>query len=224
MEKTARIVVIEGGDSVGKATQVALLMSRLQQEGVAVATMDFPRYTQNAFGALLRECLDGKRGDFMKLDPKIAATLYAADRYESKQELQTLLQEGKTIILDRYVSANMMHQGSKIEDIQEREAFLGWLDHIEHDVFGSPRPDVTIYLDVPPEKSKALLDHMVRTGKKIADIAEKNREHQEQAAVCAQYLAASQNTWKTVSCMKGDALRTREDIHEEIYTVVMNNV
>ncbi len=221
MEQQSKIIVIEGGDSVGKATQVELLMKRLQAEGIPVATMDFPRYTQNAFGALLRECLDGKHGDFMQLDPKIAATLYAADRFESRKELESLLAEGKIVILDRYVSANLMHQGAKIADLQEREAFVGWLDHIEHGVFGCPRPDLTVYLDVPPEKSKVLLDYMVSTGKKTADVAEQNREHQEHAATCAQYLANTQDGWESVMCMEGDALRTREDIHEEIYTIVL---
>lgn len=219
MSTKAQIIVIDGADSVGKATQVHLLKERLEADGIAVEKVDFPRYEKNAFGGLLRECLDGKRGDFMALDPKIAATLYAADRFESKQELEQWLAEGKVILFDRYVSANMMHQGAKIDDPAERAAFLKWLEHIEHDIFAIPRPDLTIHLSVPPEKSEKLLAYMVRIGKKTADVAESDREHQRKVAACAGEIAAAQQ-WVPVECMDGDVLRTREDIHEEVYALV----
>lgn len=220
MEKKAQIIVIDGADSVGKATQVNLLKERLEADGVAVETVDFPRYEQNAFGGLLRECLDGKRGDFMSLDPKIAATLYAADRFESRKELEQWLSEGKVVLFDRYVSANMMHQGAKIEDEAERAEFFKWLEHIEHDIFGIPRPDVIIHLNVPPEKSQKLLEYMVRIGQKTADVAEADREHQHKVALCAQQIAQDCEGWLSVECMDGDELRSREDIHEEVYGIV----
>ncbi len=219
--QTAKIIVIDGGDSVGKATQADLLMRRLVTEGVSVGKMDFPRYTQNTYGHLLRECLDGKRGDFLSLDPKIAATLYAADLYESKKELLQWLEEGRVVIFDRYVSANMLHQGAKIDDPDEREEFLRWLDHVEYELFGMPRPDLTIYLDVPPEKSAKLLEYVVGIGAKVPDLAESDREHQEKVAACAAYLSQSRDRWVAIQCMDGEELRTREDIHEELYTHVM---
>ena len=79
-----KIIVIDGGDASGKATQTALLAVRLQADGVDVAQLDFPRYYDNQVGKLLRECLDGKRGDFMNIDPRITSVLFAADRVESK--------------------------------------------------------------------------------------------------------------------------------------------
>lgn len=220
----AQIIVIDGGDNVGKATQADLLMRRLASEGVSVGKMDFPRYHQNTFGHLLQEALAGERGDFMNLDPKIAATLYAADRYESKKELLQWLEEGRVIILDRYVTASMLHQGAKIEDPDKREEFLKWLDHVEYELFGMPRPDLTIYLDVPPEKSEKLLEYVVGIGAKVADIAESDRDHQEKVAACAAYLSSSRDQWVTVECMTGDELREREDIHEEVYAIVKKHI
>lgn len=223
--KKAQLIVIDGGDNVGKATQADLLMRRLINDGVAVGKMDFPRYNQNTFGHLLKESLNGERGDFMALDPKITATLYAADRYESKKELLEWIAEGRVIIFDRYVSANMLHQGAKIEDADEREEFLRWLEHVEHEVFGMPRPDLTIYMDVPPDKSEKLLEYVVGIGAKVADLAESNREHQQKVAACAAYLSSSRDQWVTVQCMgEGDALRTREDIHEEVYGIVKERI
>lgn len=120
-----KLIVIDGGDGAGKATQVSLLVKRLRDEGHKVETLDFPQYTQNHFGKLLRQCLDGKRGDFMAVDARIASTLYAADRFETKPRLEQWLQEDKIVVLDRYVSANMMHQGAKIDDPEKLEDFLG---------------------------------------------------------------------------------------------------
>ena len=224
MEKLGKIIVIDGGDSVGKATQVDLLMRRLAGEGVTVATLDYPRYEDNVFGGLIRECLDGRRGDFMSVDPKIAAALYAADRFETKGILQEWLKEGRVIILDRYVSANMLHQGAKIDDPAEREEFFSWLDRVEHGVYGIPRADLTVCLDVPSEKSKTLLDYMVNIGQKRADVAEQNREHQARVAQYAGDVADNHESWVRVMCMEGNELRPREDIHEEIYQIVQKHL
>lgn len=216
----AKIIVIDGGDNVGKATQADLLMRRLMDEGLNVGKMDFPRYHQNTYGHLIRECLDGKRGNFIDLDPKLAATLYAVDRYESKQELTSWLVEERVVVLDRYVSANMLHQGSKIEDSDEREEFLRWLEHVEYEIFGMPRPDLTVYLDVPPDESQKLLEYMEGLGGKVVDTAEADRLHQAKVAACAQYLSSTRDHWVTVQCMAENKLRQRDDIHEEVYQAV----
>jgi dTMP kinase len=220
----AQLIVIDGGDNVGKATQADFLMRRLISEGHSVGKMDFPRYHQNTFGHFLRDALDGEHGDFMALDPKIAATLYAADRFESKKELLEWIEEGRIVIFDRYVSANMLHQGAKIEDPDKREEFLRWLDHVEYEIFGMPRPDLTIYLNVPPENSQKLLEYVVGIGAKVADLAESDRDHQKKVASCAAYLANSQDKWLAVECMNDEELRTREDIHEEVYTIVTKHI
>lgn len=220
----AKIIVIDGGDNVGKATQADLLMRRLMDEGLNVGKMDFPRYHQNTYGNLIRECLDGKRGDFIALDPKLAATLYAVDRYESKQELTSWLVEERVVVLDRYVSANMLHQGSKIEDPDEREEFLRWLEHVEYEIFGMPRPDLTVYLDVPPDESQKLLEYMEGLGGKVVDTAEADRLHQAKVAATAQYLSSNRDHWVTVQCMNDGKLRSRDDIHEEVYQAVKGSL
>jgi len=219
-----KLIVIDGGDGAGKATQVSLLVKRLQADGHKVETLDFPQYTQNHFGKLLRECLDGKRGDFMAVDARIASTLYAADRFESKPRLEQWLEEGKMVILDRYVSANMMHQGAKIDDPEKLEAFLGWLDHMEHEIFCIPRPDQIIYLEVPNEVRVALKQRAIEEGKHGAgiktDVAERNHEHQETTEMRARTIVASKNNWSLVSCCDDLEIRPREDIHEEVYKIV----
>lgn len=214
----ATLIVIEGTDNAGKATQAALLCERLVQEGKRVGTMDFPRYTQNTFGKLIKESLMGQHGDFLQKDPRVASVLYAADRFESKAALQDLLETNDVVVLDRYVSANMVHQGAKIDNEEERKEFLLWLEHVEYGIFGLPKPDVTILLSVSTEHRKAILAEMVEKGEKTADLAEKDNEHQERVASCVAWLATIRTNWTTVQCSAGDGLRSREDIHEEVFS------
>lgn len=219
-----KLIVLDGGDGAGKATQVALLVKRLMAEGHKVETLDFPQYNQNTFGELIRECLDGKRGDFMATDARIASTLYAADRFESKPRLVNWLEEGKIVVLDRYVSSNMMHQGAKIADATELEAFLGWLDHMEHGVFGLPRPDIILYLEVPFSVRENLKKVAVADGKHGAnvklDVAESDSHHQENVEARAKTIVASKNHWQVVHCCENDAIRSREAIHADVYKIV----
>jgi len=215
-----KLIVIDGADGSGKATQSRRLVERLSEEGYRAELLDFPRYNDNVFGRLLRECLDGKRGDFMSIDARIASVLYAADRYESRSHIQEWLREGKVVVLDRYVSANMMHQGAKIHDADEAAEFLGWLDHMEHTVFGLPRPDAIFYLEVPYAVRRALMER--DTTRVSIDVAEVNHEHQIACEKRAKNIVAEGNAWRLISCVSGEDIRSKEEIHEEIFSHVRN--
>ena len=210
--------VIDGSDGSGKATQVALLKERLLQEGRKVETIDFPKYSSNTFGALIRECLDGKRGDFMQIDPRIASALYAADRFESSGQIREWLEGDTVVIADRYVSANMLHQGAKLTDETERADFFILFDEMEHGVFGIPRPDLIMYLEVPFAVRKGLLAG--DGSRKALDLAELDEAHQTATETAAQSLVAGLNNWQKIACTVEGVLRAREDIHEEIYRTV----
>lgn len=215
-----KLIVIDGGDGSGKQTQASILVRRLIQEGHQTGTLDFPRYKHNMFGKLLRECLDGERGDFLHIDPRIASALYAGDRFETRPTIEEWLEEGRVVILDRYVSSNMMHQGSKIEDEAELTEFLEWLDDLEHGVFGLPRPDLILYFSVDPEERIKMLQHASDKKENVMDLAETDLHHQKQTDVTANRIIKNLNNWKSVDCMKGGEVRTREDIHEEVYEIV----
>ena len=228
MKTQGVLIVLDGADGSGKATQTRLLVERLKAEGKEVQTLDFPQYTQNMAGTLLRECLDGKRGDFMHMDARIASMLYAVDRFESKDKIQGWLDEGAVVVLDRYVSANMMHQGAKIADADEVKNFLSWLDTLEHRVFKIPRPDIILYLDVPLEDRMRMVKEAVQEGKESkgerVDVAEADIEHQYTAGERAKEIVRSQNNWKQIICTQEGAMRTREGIHEEIYELLRGDI
>lgn len=213
-----KLIVIDGADGSGKKTHARLLSERLRAEGRYVETLDFPRYTDNFFGKFIRECLDGKHGDFMSVNPRVASALYAADRYESSARLIEWLEGGAIVILDRYVSANMLHQGAKITDEEELTEFLSWLDHMEHEVFRIPRPHLIVHLDVPYSVRRILVQN--DNTRFSLDLSELDEAHQIASEECARRLVAQSNDWRTIVCTEGAKLRPIDEIHEEMYQLV----
>lgn len=208
-----KLIVLEGIDGSGKATQAKILAERLRTEGHNVRMLDFPQYSKNISGALIGECLRGERGDFLSIDARVASVLYAVDRFESKQKILDWLEAGDTVVLDRYVSSNQIHQGSKIQQSAERETFLAWLDTLEYGVFGLPKPDMVLYLDMPVEMAVALLVQ------KTKDVAENDKNHLSASRKTARWLA-TRNGWTTISCVRRGVLLNRESVAEAIFAEV----
>ena len=214
--KKQLFIVIDGTDATGKKTQTALLVEACKAQGISVKTTDFPRYKNNVFGALIRECLDGKHGDFIRLDPKIASTLYAVDRFESSDEIRSWLDEGNLVISDRYVSANQIHQAGKIEDPIQRKEFLEWLEKAEYGVFKIPRPDVIFYLDLPVEISLRLIKERARKEGVDPDAAESDAKHLQECQERALETISQFGNWIRIDCSRDGEIKSKEEIHQLI--------
>jgi dTMP kinase len=212
------LIVIDGGANVGKATQADMLVERLTSEGFLVAKMDFPRYEQNVVGKVIEDCL-ATAGSAVMDNPQAAAVLYAADRFESKKQIEAWMAEGRVIVFDRYVTSNMLHQGAKT-DPEKREAFYQWIEHLEYDIFGMPRADMTVYLEVPANQSQQLLQFVEGLGVAIVGEEQKTELHQAKVTDCAQQLAETQAGWHTVTCFDENGLRSREAMHDDVYGLV----
>lgn len=221
--KKGRLIVIDGTDGSGKATQTKLLLSRLKKEGFTVKTLDFPQYQANFFGQFIGECLAGEHGDFVSVEPYIASTLYAADRFESKKKLEGWLRSGAVVVLDRYVSANQIHQGGKISDAKKRKKFLEWLEKMEYSVFGIPRPDAIVYLDVPTTTSQKLLAGKGQKEKKVylkrrkTDVVENSTKYLSDSRQSALSLVKKLNNWIRIDCTKKGEMQSREAIAEMVW-------
>lgn len=212
-----KIIVIEGSDGSGKTTQTNLLIERCKKEGVDVESLRFPQYTENLFGALIRECLDGKHGDFIKMDPKIASVLYACDRFETMKKIEDWKNAGKTIVLDRYITSNQIHQGGKIKDENKRAEFLSWLSKMEYDILKNIKPDVVFYLNVPMEISMDLISK--REG--VPDSADLDFEYLKNSKEAGLFMVKKESFWKVIDCVERETLLPKEKIHEKIWNILI---
>ncbi|MFH1193888.1 MAG: deoxynucleoside kinase [bacterium] len=222
-----KLIVIDGTDGCGKATQTKKLIERLIDEGHNPATLDFPQYYNNHFGNIVGCFLRGDFGDPTKTNPYLASILYAADRFESSKKIKAWLAEGKIVILDRYVSANQIHQGSKIQNEQERETFLRWLEAVEHGVFNIPRPDLIIYLDVPTKTAQNLIEKKSSrnyTRGAAKDQNESNVEYQASSREQSLRLVARMNHWQRIACEENGELLPIDIIHEKIWAIVCDMI
>jgi len=225
--KKGKLIVIDGTDGSGKATQVDFLINRLKNDGYEVRMVDFPEYYKNFFGAFVGDVLSEQHYNFINIHPKIASVLYAADRFESKDKIDLWLKKGYIVIANRYASANQIHQGGKISNLKKRQDFLRWLDDMEFKVFGIPRPNVVFYLSIPMPFVKKLLRERNKSnsraylGKK-KDVHEKDSKFMENSYKSAMWLSKNQPGWLKIDCVKNNKLRSREDIHEEVYKKVLN--
>ena len=111
----ASLLVIEGIDGSGKATQTKLLAKKLNEEGCEVETIDFPQWGTKSV-CLLENYLNGKYGSSKELGAYIPSIFYACDRFDASFKIRRWLEEGKVVIADRYVASSIGHQGGKIED------------------------------------------------------------------------------------------------------------
>ena len=214
-----KLIVIEGTDGSGKSTQFRLLSSHLQQDNISFRHIVFPRYSEES-SALIRMYLSGAFGTKpTDVSAYAASTFFAVDRYASyKQDWGSWYEQGGLLLSDRYTTSNAVHQASK-EPEEKREAFLQWLYDLEYDKLGLPKPDLVIYLDVPTDFTEKLLRHREADTNTQADIHEKDMQY---LATCRETgrAAAAYYGWQVISCVRDGAMRSIEDIHEEIYALV----
>lgn len=219
--KKGKFIVIEGTDGSGKATQTALLLKALKKKGVKVSTTDFPQYG-NPSSYFVEKYLRGEYGTADEVGAKKGSIFYALDRFDKSFEMKKWLKEGRFIVSNRYVSANMGHQTAKIVGNKKRDQFLEWLAELEYEIFQIPKPDKTILLYVPPEVGQKLVDQKSKreyTKGKKRDIHEADLDHLKKAAEAYKYVA-KKFKWTTIDCAPKGELLSIEEVHKNILEVV----
>ncbi|MCI8521037.1 MAG: thymidylate kinase [Clostridia bacterium] len=217
-----KLIAIDGVDASGKQTQTTLLLSRLEKEGKEVKMVSFPAYDKPS-SILVKMYLNGEFGENPSdVNAYATSTLFAADRFATyRTDWGTDYNRGTIILADRYVSSNLIHQASKINDTDEKEKFLMWLDDLEYGIYNLPRPDVTIFLDMPPEYGAELMSGRLNksNGDDKKDIHESDFSYLEKSYENAMFVAKKFN-WKRISCIKDGQIRSVDEIHEDIYSIV----
>lgn len=216
---SGRFIVIDGTDGSGKTTQYNILIQRLAEKGLPVFQIKLPQYGKKSAG-LVEEYLNGKYGSASEIGPYVASIFYACDRYDASFQIMQALKENKIVIADRYVTANMGHQGGKITNDAERQEFFSWLDNLEYKIFNIPRPDLNIILHVDASIGQKLT---VNRGEK-QDIHEVDLEHLRLAEKVYLQLANIMPNTKLIECVKNGQIITREEISALVWQAVMASI
>ena len=215
-----KLIVIEGTDGSGKSTQFRLLTEAVTNGGYEFQKLVFPQYKEES-SALIRMYLGGQFGDKPSdVNAYAASAFYAVDRYASyKKVWGEWYEQGGLVLSDRYTTSNAVHQASK-EPEEKQGEFLRWLYEFEYDKLGLPRPDLTIYLDVPTEYTEKLMRSREAATGTQADIHEQDLTY---LATCRKMgrSAAEYYGWTVIHCVRDGEMRSIEDIHKEIYSHVM---
>ena len=199
---SGKLIVFEGTDGSGKATQAKLLCETLAQRGIAYREIDFPRYG-NPFAEpanlYLHGALGNRPGD---VNAYAASVLYAVDRFASyKEDWGGFYEEGGIVVANRYTTSNAVHQASKLPE-GERQAFLDWLFDLEYGRMGLPAPDLVLYLDLPTEVSEKMLRHREQATATAADIHEQDGAYLRRCREGAREIARDLG-WSVIDCAAG---------------------
>lgn len=210
-----KLIVIEGLDGSGKATQAKLLAQHLAGQGLPVREVTFPDYASDS-SALVKMYLAGQFGSKPDdVNAYAASSFYAVDRYASyKKDWGSFYENGGIVIADRYTTSNAVHQCSKLPP-EQWESFLGWLFDFEFHLLGLPAPDEVIYLQVDPAVSQKLMTGRYHGDESRKDVHEKDIEYLARSRRAAEYCAVHLG-WATIHCTENGAMRTIEDIQAEV--------
>ena len=209
-----KFLVIEGSDCTGKTTQTNLLVKKLKELGKDIVYLEFPTYEKTPGGTTVKWYLEGKFGKLEQVPPEVGVLTFSLDKYQFARENQKLLDQGKTLVANRYTQSNIGHQGSLFKG-EDRLEFIKWIETVESRM---PQPDIVIYLDLPTEITLKLKEKRGNhKGARDKDILEKDIQHLKDAREC--YLeTAKREGWIIIDCLdkeKND-IKSIETIHNEI--------
>lgn len=224
-----KLIIIEGTDCSGKETQTKLLVEKLKKDGEKVETLSFPMYDTPS-GRIVGACLLGKPqicDKYLKenhsffpegggeVDSLTALCYYAADRRYNLPVINKYLEEGYTLILDRYVTSNLAHRGGMLETKEERFKMYQKIDTLEYELMELPRPDQVILLYMPYEQTCELK----KKRKEKTDESETNENYLRRGEKAYLELAELYN-YNIINCVEDNQIRTIEEISEDVYQAV----
>ena len=215
----SKIIVIEGLDGSGKATQTALLAQKLSGRGIKVRRLEYPDYDSPS-SSLVKMYLGGEFGSKPEdVNAYAASAFYAVDRAAGfLGDWKTDYQSGTLFLCDRYCTSNIIYQMAKVSDA-ERDAFIEWQADFEYDKLGLPRPDAVIYLDVSPDVSQKLMEKRYGGDQSKKDLHESNLSFLLSCRKSALY-AAEKCGWKIIDCCENGDIKPIDKISEEIEKAV----
>jgi len=219
-------IAIEGLDGSGKSTQIDRLTRYLNENGIQTKFVHFPRLNDGFYGHLISRFLRGEFGDVGSVHPQLVAVLFAEDRKEFSSTLRDWLAKDYFVLMDRYVLSNIAFQCAKLKDQSEKTYLRDWINEFEYQHNQIPKPDFSIYLDVPFDFVKRSLE--ARRVKNERDYLKgKDDIHENdyalQQAVQQEYEALCQidPTIRRIKCIdSSNNMRSIDVIHKEIVDMI----
>ena len=214
-----KIIVIEGLDGSGKATQANMLNEYLKSKGIDTYMLDLPFYDDDS-SALVKMYLNGQLGDKPSdVNAYAASTFYAVDRYASfKKHWEKEYNSEKIVVANRYTTSNASHQMTKLSE-EDWDSYLEWLFEFEYNKLGIPEPDLVIYLDMPVEISQKLLSKRYNGDENKKDVHERDVQYLISCHKAALY-AAEKLGWTVIRCGKDGEPLSLEEISDAVNDTV----
>ena len=212
----SKLIVIDGLDGSGKGTVTRMLRSYLDGKGIENDLISFPMY-DNDSSALVRLYLSGALGQHPEDNNAYASSVFfAADRYVSFKNFWKPLYEkpNSVLIADRYVSANAVHQLSKLPR-SEWDSFLDWLFDFEYHKLELPVPDHTVYIEMPPCLCRQMIAIRAKETGRFVDIHEKDVSHLDRAYQAALYCSSKLN-WTRIKSFSDNSPRPLNEVFGEL--------
>ena len=215
----SKLIVIEGLDGSGKATQTKLLAEKLAARGLTVKQLTFPDYDSPA-SAPVQMYLNGAFGSKPEdVNAYAASAFYAVDRVASYlKDWKRDWENGTVLLCDRYCTSNIIYQMAKVGD-SERDAFIRWQADFEYDKLGLPRPDMVIYLDVAPAVSQKLMEQRYGGDNSKKDLHESNLRFLLSCRESALY-GVEHCGWQLIDCCENGGIRSIESIAADIERLI----
>ena len=212
-------IVIDGLDGSGKSTQVSLTEQNLINAEFELKRIKLPDYDSPSC-SLVNMYLSGEFGKKAEDVNVYAATaFYAVDRFANfSLKWKDDYISGKNILAERYTTSNAIYQAAKLPDDQW-DSYLDWLADFEYNKIGIPKPDITIFLDMPIEVSQKIMSRRYNGDEGKKDVHERDTEFLNKCRKAALY-AADKWDWKVIKCNSGDEPRSIEEINDEIMIII----
>ncbi len=223
-----KLILIEGTDCSGKQTQSELLLKKLISDGRKVECLSFPMY-DTPTGKIIGGPYLGKESickswfaeGATNLDARVSSLYYAADRLYNISKINKLLDEGIDVILDRYTTSNMAHQGGKVKEYKERQELYKWIDDLEYGFLKLPKPDFSYLLYMPHSYAQQL--RLSRSENEKLDEHENSEEHLKNAENAYLELADIYN-FTIINCVKDEKIESIDDINNELYNSITSKL
>lgn len=195
-----KLIVLEGLDGCGKATQTQILHECMEGLHIPHKLVQFPRYDDES-SALVRMYLNGDFGTSpFDVNGYASSLFYLVDQFASykKDEWGSFYDNGGIVISDRYFTSNLIFQGSKIlhekgATTQDLFFFYEFIQLLAYFKVGIPKPDAVLYLKIHPEVSIQNLNHRYQNDESKKDIHEADTK----------YLTLTHNVADLISCKDG---------------------